>query len=46
MRRGEPGQGLAEYALIMSLITIMAVVCVMWLGKDLARTLSDIGSRL
>jgi Flp pilus assembly pilin Flp len=44
--RGDAGQGLAEYALILSLIAIVAVLCLLWLGNDIARVLSDIGSNL
>ena len=42
--RGEAGQGLAEYALILALIAIVAVVALVFLGGNLQSTLSTIGS--
>jgi hypothetical protein len=44
--RGSAGQTLAEYALILSLIAILAVLCVLWLGQDIAKVLSDMGRML
>jgi hypothetical protein len=44
--RGDAGQGLAEYALILSLIAIMAVLALLWLGSDIARLLSELGRAL
>ncbi len=41
LRRGE-GQGLAEYALILSLIAVVAVAGVMFIGGSLAQLLSYI----
>jgi pilus assembly protein Flp/PilA len=42
--RGEAGQGLAEYALILALIAIVAVVALAFLGGNLQSTLSMIGN--
>jgi pilus assembly protein Flp/PilA len=41
---GEEGQGLAEYALILALIAIVAVVSVTFIGSNLSSTLSMIGN--
>jgi hypothetical protein len=40
------GQSLAEYALIASLIVIIATLCALWIGNDVARVLSSLGSQL
>jgi hypothetical protein len=40
------GQSLADYALVASLIVIVATLCALWIGKDVARVLSTIGSQL
>ena len=40
--RREEGQGLAEYALILALIAIVAVLAVMFLGGTLSSLLSMI----
>jgi len=37
------GQGLAEYALIMALIAIVAIVSLLFLGKDVSKVLSRVG---
>lgn len=42
LRRGE-GQGLAEYALILGLIAIMAVLALLYVGGDLSKLLSSVG---
>ena len=42
----EEGQGLAEYALILSLIMLLAVVAVGFLGGNLNTMLSHIGSSI
>lgn len=39
----ERGQGLAEYALILSLIAIVAIVALIFLGGEIAAILSSIG---
>jgi pilus assembly protein Flp/PilA len=42
--QGEEGQGLAEYALILSLIAIVAVASLLLLGSVLTGMLSSIGT--
>ena len=44
--RREEGQGLAEYALILALIAIVAVLAVMFIGGALSSLLSVIGQGL
>ena len=39
----ETGQGLAEYALILTLIAIIAVLALIFLGSDIRTLLSGIG---
>jgi Flp pilus assembly pilin Flp len=45
-RRGERGQGLAEYALILALIAIIAIVALLFLGSQVSSQLSTVGSQL
>jgi Flp pilus assembly pilin Flp len=40
----EDGQGLAEYALILSLIAIVAVVALVFLGGQVSQLLSTVGA--
>jgi Flp pilus assembly pilin Flp len=40
----EAGQGLAEYALILVLIVIVAIVALLLIGGQVSETLSDIGA--
>jgi len=42
----ERGQGLAEYALILALIAIIAITALIFLGDTIAQTLSSIGATL
>ena len=42
LRRDE-GQGLAEYALILSLIAIIAIVALVFLGSQVSSLLSTVG---
>ncbi len=42
--RGEAGQGLVEYALILALIAIVAIASLAFLGSSLSGYLSMIGS--
>lgn len=42
--RDEEGQGLAEYALILSLIAIVAVVALIFLGSQVSTMLSSVGA--
>jgi pilus assembly protein Flp/PilA len=44
--RSEKGQGLAEYALILALIAIVAVLALTFLGGTIQTILSNIGSAL
>jgi pilus assembly protein Flp/PilA len=39
----EEGQGLAEYALILSLIAIVAIVALVFLGGNVSSLLSTVG---
>jgi pilus assembly protein Flp/PilA len=41
--RGEEGQGLAEYALILALIAIIAIVALLFLGGQVSTILSTVG---
>jgi pilus assembly protein Flp/PilA len=43
-RRDEEGQGLAEYALILALIAIVAIVALIFLGGQVSKILSTVGS--
>lgn len=42
--RSEEGQGLAEYALILGLIAIVAIVALIYLGDNIVETLSAVGA--
>ena len=42
--RDQAGQGLAEYALILSLIAIIAIVALVFLGGQISSILSSIGA--
>ena len=44
--RNEAGQGLAEYALIIALIAIAAILALTFLGVQLGVVLSNIGASL
>jgi pilus assembly protein Flp/PilA len=46
LRRHEDGQGLAEYALILALIAIVAIVSLIFLGSQISSKLSIVGSTL
>jgi pilus assembly protein Flp/PilA len=46
VRRGEHGQGLAEYALILALIAVVAIVALVYMGTQVSDKLSVIGSTL
>ncbi len=43
---GEHGQGLAEYALILSLVAITAIVALIFIGGAISGTMSRIGTSL
>jgi len=42
----EDGQGLAEYALIISLIAVVAIIALAFLGSQISTKLSVIGSAI
>ena len=46
IRYHEDGQGLAEYALILALIAIVAIVSLIFLGSQVSDKLSVVGSTL
>ena len=46
MYRSQSGQGLAEYALILALIAIAAVLALMFLSGTIQSLLSLVGSKL
>ena len=46
VHRAEDGQGLAEYALILALIAIVAIVALLFMGSQVSDKLSVIGSQL
>jgi pilus assembly protein Flp/PilA len=46
LRSDEDGQGLAEYALILALIAIVAIVALLYMGSQVSDKLSYIGSTL
>ena len=43
-RSWEAGQGLAEYALILALIAIVAILALIFLGSQISGILSDVGN--
>ncbi len=46
MSGDERGQGLAEYALILALIAVLAIAAVMFLGGEINAILSDVGNSI
>jgi pilus assembly protein Flp/PilA len=42
----EDGQGLAEYALILALISIISIIALLFLGTQISTVLSIIGNTL
>jgi len=44
--RGETGQGLAEYALILALIAVASIVAITFMGGSITALLSDLGNRM
>ena len=46
LNRDEDGQGLAEYALILALIAIVAIIALIFLGSQVSKTLSTVGSSI
>ena len=45
-RTDEEGQGLAEYALILALIAIVAIVALLFLGGEISKILSTVGTSI
>jgi Flp pilus assembly pilin Flp len=45
-RRRDDGQGLAEYALVLALIAIVAIVGLLYIGAQVSAALSDIGNSI
>ena len=43
LRSDEDGQGLAEYALILALIAIVAIAALLFLGGQISNILSTVG---
>jgi pilus assembly protein Flp/PilA len=46
LRRDDTGQGLAEYALILALIAIVAILALLFLGGQISTILSTIGASI
>jgi pilus assembly protein Flp/PilA len=46
MSQNEEGQGLAEYALILALIAIVAVLSLLFLGNQISDILNNVGSSI
>ena len=46
VRRSERGQALAEYALILSLIAVVAILALIFMGTQIRTILSQIGAQL
>ncbi len=44
--REEAGQGLAEYALILAFIAVVAVLALTFLGSDISKLLSSVANDL
>ena len=43
-RRHEQGQGLTEYALILTLIVIVAIIALVFIGGQVSQVLSNVGN--
>jgi len=46
VRRGQSGQGLAEYALILALIAVAAIVAITFMGSSINTMLSNLGNSM
>ncbi len=46
LRGDEIGQGLAEYALILALIAVLAIIALLFLGNQVSDKLSVIGNAI
>ena len=45
-RQSDDGQGLAEYALILALIAVVAIVSLLFLGSQISDKLSVVGNAM
>jgi pilus assembly protein Flp/PilA len=43
---GQAGQGLAEYALILALIAVLAILALTFLGGQINQILSEVGTAI
>jgi Flp pilus assembly pilin Flp len=46
VNRSERGQGLAEYALILGLIAVVAIVALLFMGNNISQLLSSVGNSM
>jgi Flp pilus assembly pilin Flp len=46
MRRDEVGASLVEYALLLALVAVVAIVALQFLGHTVANTLNSVGNSL
>ena len=46
LRTDEDGQGLAEYALILALIAVVAIIALLFLGGQINNILSTVGNSI
>jgi pilus assembly protein Flp/PilA len=46
LRGDEVGQGLAEYALILALIAVLAIIALLYLGNQISDKLSVVGNAI
>jgi pilus assembly protein Flp/PilA len=46
MSRHQGGQGLAEYALLLALIAIIAIAALLFLGGNVSTLLSNVGTSI
>ena len=46
LARSERGQGLAEYALILALIAVLCIAAVLFLGGQIQKILSAVGTAI
>lgn len=44
--RKEEGQGLAEYALVLALIAVIAIAALLFLGTQISTILSTVGAKI
>ncbi|CAN5128588.1 hypothetical protein BH24CHL7_BH24CHL7_02930 [soil metagenome] len=46
IRRDDRGQGLAEYALILAFIAVVAILAITFLGTQISEILSSVGAAI